>query len=81
MKIITLFKKIFLKKHFKKDLPVALKYRPKHGFAFPKQKIIFNLEILNKINDDYLLNKNFFMKKRKVIGQIKKITDNTCGMK
>lgn len=56
-------KKIFLKKHFKKDLPVALKYRPKHGFAFPKQKIIFNKEILNKINDDYLLNKNFFYEK------------------
>ena len=52
-----------LKKHFKKDLPVALKYRPKHGFAFPKQKIIFNKEILKKINDDYLLNKNFFYEK------------------
>ena len=56
-------KKIFLKRHFKKDLPIELKYRPKHGFAFPKSKIIFNKNILSRINDDLLLNKNFFYQK------------------
>ena len=56
-------KKIFLKKHFRRDLPIELKYRPKHGFAFPKSKIILNKDILNKINDDFLLNKSFFYEK------------------
>ena len=56
-------KKIFLKKHFNKILPTALKNRPKHGFAFPKSKIIFNKDILDKINDDLLLNKTFFYEK------------------
>ena len=53
-------KKIFLKKHFNKILPKALKYRPKHGFAFPKSKIIFNEKILSKIDENLLLNKEFF---------------------
>ena len=53
-------KKIFLKKHFNKILPKTLKYRPKHGFAFPKSKIIFNEKILSKIDENLLLNKEFF---------------------
>ncbi len=56
-------KKIFLKKNFKDMLPNALKYRPKHGFAFPKSKIIFNKKILEKIDDNLLLNKDFFYEK------------------
>jgi hypothetical protein len=44
-------------------LPNALKYRPKHGFAFPKSKIIFNKKILEKIDDNLLLNKDFFYEK------------------
>ena len=56
-------KKIFLKKHFNKILPKALKNRPKHGFAFPKAKIIFNKDILEKIDDNLLLNKDFFYEK------------------
>ena len=56
-------KKIFLKKHFNKILSIALKNRPKHGFAFPKAKIIFNKDILEKIDDSLLLNKDFFYEK------------------
>ena len=43
-----------------KILPKTLKYRPKHGFAFPKSKIIFNEKILSKIDENLLLNKEFF---------------------
>lgn len=56
-------KKNFLKQQFNKVLPLSWKTRPKHGFAFPKSKIILNKNVLNKINDNLLLNKEFFYKK------------------
>ncbi len=55
-------KKIIQKK-FNKDLPKKLFQNPKHGFAFPRHKILNEKNVYNFVRMDKLTNKKFFIKK------------------
>jgi asparagine synthase (glutamine-hydrolysing) len=57
-------KKLFLKKTFNNTIPKSVLNRKKHGFAFPKEKILFNKKLIeNLVDDNLLLNKDFFKEK------------------
>ena len=53
--------KIFLKKQYQKIIGNDVFERPKHGFAFQKDIILKDKQLINEILDKkYLLNENFF---------------------
>ena len=57
-------KKYFLKNFFKNDLSSKVFSRKKHGFAFPRQKLLKNKKIvMDMIDEKYLINKDFFKSK------------------
>jgi len=57
-------KKYFLKKIFKSLIPSEILNRKKHGFAFPKEKILADKELIEKLIDTTILvNINFFNEK------------------
>ena len=57
-------KKYFIKKIFKEIIPERVSKIKKHGFAFPKEKILKNENLINKIIDRrFLTNEDFFNKK------------------
>ncbi len=54
-------KKYFIKKTFKSLIPEGILKRKKHGFAFPKEKILSDKDLIKKIIDtNMLVNKSFF---------------------
>ena len=57
-------KKKFIKKTFKNLIPNEILDRKKHGFAFPKEKILKDKYLIDSLLDyNILINKNFFKKK------------------
>ena len=57
-------KKYFLKKIFSDDIPKQILNRKKHGFAFPKEIILKDKKLIEKLLDHNLLtNKIFFLNK------------------
>ena len=54
-------KKYFIRKIFRKDIPKKILNRKKHGFAFPKEILLQNKNLIENLLDDNLLtNKDFF---------------------
>ena len=59
-------KKYFLKKSFKNIIPKEIMKRKKHGFAFPKETLLRDEKLMERLLDyNILINKKFFMKKYK----------------
>jgi asparagine synthase (glutamine-hydrolysing) len=58
-----LMKKNILKNEFKNIIPSKLYKKNKHGFSFPKDKIISNKEIISNLKLDLMINKKFFLEK------------------
>ena len=57
-------KKKFIKKTFKNLIPNEILDRKKHGFAFPKEKILKDKHLIDSLLDyNILTNKNFFKNK------------------
>ena len=57
-------KKRFIKKTFKNLIPKEIIGRKKHGFAFPKEKILRDKHLIDSLLDyNILINKNFFKNK------------------
>ena len=57
-------KKYFIKKIFKKIIPKHILKAKKHGFAFPKEIILKNKDLINNLIDkSFLTNEVFFNKK------------------
>ena len=65
--LYTLFnKKSFLKKSYKNIVPQNIFNRKKHGFAFPIETILRDVNFINNLIDyNILINKEFFNKKYK----------------
>ena len=59
-------KKYFMKKIFTKDVPKNIFKRKKHGFAFPKESLLRDKKLIEKLLDyNILTNKDFFNTKYK----------------
>ncbi len=59
-------KKFFIRKIFSEDVPKKILNRKKHGFAFPKEILLSDKDLIEKLLDYNLLtNKDFFKSKYK----------------
>ena len=57
-------KKYFIRKMYNNDIPKKILNRKKHGFAFPKEILLKDKNLVeNLLNRDLLVNKSFFESK------------------